>query len=166
MNNLPLRIGAGALALGAAAVLGLPPLLGASGASSPAGAAASVAPADGYAVAGGCYDLYSQTARRLVAKTGGAYVASATTPAVAYGIRMQAAALGSYVLDGKDGRFVTGASATKLATGLYVGPARAGGARFVYLVRGGSIHAVAVASRAETQSAARLGGDLRAAGLS
>jgi hypothetical protein len=55
--------------------------------------------------------------------------------------------------------------ATRLASGLWEGRKLAGGARYVYGVRGGKVTYVAVASAAELRRVSRLRSDIRAAGL-
>ncbi len=55
--------------------------------------------------------------------------------------------------------------ATRLASGLWQGRKLAGGARYVYGVRGGRVRYVAVARGAELRNVSRLRSDLRAAGL-
>jgi hypothetical protein len=55
--------------------------------------------------------------------------------------------------------------ATRLASGLWEGRKLAGGARYVYGVRGGQVRFVAVAGRAELRKVSSLRADLRAAGL-
>lgn len=59
-----------------------------------------------YALANGCYALRSKSAGRLVAKDGSGYVASADVVGAAEGFRMQATALGSYLLYGRNQDFV------------------------------------------------------------
>ena len=55
--------------------------------------------------------------------------------------------------------------ATRLASGLWEGRRLAGGARYVYGVRGGRVRYVAVAGAAELRKVSGLRSDIRAAGL-
>src|SRR4051794_6666685 len=59
-----------------------------------------------YALANGCYALRSRSAGRYVAKGGPGYRASAGSTGTAEPFRMQATALGSYMLYGRSGDYM------------------------------------------------------------
>jgi microsomal dipeptidase-like Zn-dependent dipeptidase len=94
--------------------------------------------ADRYALAGGCYALQAPDGRFLV-KQGDRYLATATDVASAEPIRMQATALGSYLLYDKAGDFVTADGAGAVAADTPSGDADwrltdAGGDRFTLVL--------------------------------
>ncbi len=94
----------------AAAALVLPQVAGSPGPGAPVAAAAPTPPADEYALAGGCYAISSASAGKFVTGTGGSYAATAAQPTGALAFRMQASALGSYVLLGNDGAYAKASS--------------------------------------------------------
>jgi microsomal dipeptidase-like Zn-dependent dipeptidase len=74
----------------------------------PAGATPAAA-ADRYALANGCYALWAAGAERFVVKTDDGWRATATDPAAGEAFRMQASALGRYLLMARDGSFLVSA---------------------------------------------------------
>ena len=73
--------------------------------------APAAAAVDIYAYANGCYALRDATTNRFVVRDALGYAATAPTAAAATPFRMQATALGSYLLYGPDGRMPSAGSA-------------------------------------------------------
>ena len=69
-------------------------------------AAAPAAAANRYALANGCFAMRAASVDRFVVRTGDSWAATATTPAAAEGFRLQASALGRYLLMARDGSFL------------------------------------------------------------
>ena len=69
-------------------------------------AAAPAAAADRYALVNGCYAMRAAGVERFVVKSGDGWKATAPTVAEAEGFRMQASALGRYLLMARDGSFL------------------------------------------------------------
>jgi microsomal dipeptidase-like Zn-dependent dipeptidase len=78
--------------------------------------------ADVYSYAGGCYALRDAAANRYVARDSLGYSASATSVAAATPFRMQATALGRYLLYGPDGKMPATAALNTLAPTATPGP--------------------------------------------
>jgi microsomal dipeptidase-like Zn-dependent dipeptidase len=69
--------------------------------------APTAAAVDIYAYANGCYSLRDATTDRYVVRDGARYAATATTATAGTAFRMQATALGSYLLYGPDGQMLS-----------------------------------------------------------
>ena len=69
--------------------------------------APAAAAVDIYSYANGCYALHDTTANRYVVRDGARYAATATSATAATPFRMQATALGSYLLYGPDGQMLS-----------------------------------------------------------
>jgi microsomal dipeptidase-like Zn-dependent dipeptidase len=79
--------------------------------------------ADIYAYAGGCYALRDASTTRFVVRDAVGYSTSATSAAAATPFRLQATALGRYLLYGPDGRMPAAAALDALAPASTPGPA-------------------------------------------
>ena len=92
-------------------------------------AAPSASAADVYSYANGCYALRDATSGRYVVRDALGYSTAAATVGAATPFRMQATALGRYLLYGPDGRMPTAAPLSLVGFTSAPGPSPTGGWR-------------------------------------